>query len=399
MKKIIVFSIIAILALPQFAFAFGRQKIKPIEPVQKITFIYINGSNDFKSEDRVKFKEHFKKNVHDMHPYMVKAFTKDKLIHKTLLKNGAVEINKEPVIFYWGDRSLNQVQQLDNDLAMTKKFSPRISQAVRSTFAHCLHDAVWVQKYQNMSVLTDDLHKVVKDEADMGNQVVLFGYSAGSFITYEYFLSKFISLHPDELSFNKSPELATIMNENPAKKTCLDALMEANVVKLDLYGRYMANGNIAVVKENYPKIDEYTDSACFKDGTIKGVVNFASPLSLFYSEFKNEKSDLNFLSKLMYKHILETDTFWLTVNFREDPLGFPASKNLTKEELTELSGGKVHSNGGFVYDKPDVRSGRTFVSAHLAYWELQRRFVKGVVQAYNKGYKNLYKNVLETEYL
>lgn len=399
MKKIIGISVLVILVLQQSVFAFGRSNVKPVVPTQKITFIYINGSNDFKSADRVRFKEHFKENVHDMHPYMVKAFTKDKLIHKTLLKNGAVEINKEPVIFYWGDRSLNQVKQLDNDLAMTKKFSPKLSQAVRSTFAHCLHDAVWVQKYQNMSVLTDDLHKVVKNEANKGNQVVLFGYSAGSFITYEYFLSKFISLNPDELSFNKNPAINSIIKENPAKKTCLDALMEANIVKLDLYGRYMANENIAVVKENYPKIDEYTDSACFKDETVKGVVNFASPLSLFYSEFKNEKSDLNFLSKLMYKHILETDTFWLTVNFREDPLGFPASQNLSKEDLMILSGGKIQSNGGFVFDKPDVRSGRSFVSAHLAYWELQRRFVKGVVQAYNKGYKNLYKNVLEAEYL
>lgn len=396
MKHILIITIVAVMCLQQAVFAESEQQKSNIEPKQKITFVYIHGSNDFGGEKRAKFKEHFKKQVHDMHPYMTKAFNKDKLIHHTLLKDGEIEINPEPVIFYWGDKSLTEVQELDNDLDLTKGFSPRISQMVRSTFAHCLHDAVWVQKYQNMSIIIDELQEVVKTESDKGNQVILFGYSAGSFITYEYFLNKFISLVPSELEFKiTNPAVREMIKVHPVQKTCLDALMESDILRLDLYGRYTTNKDLDTVIRQYPQLDAYTNIACFSDDTVKGVVNFASPLALFYSELKDSKSDLNFLSKLMYKHILESDIFWLTVNYREDPLGFPASKNVTKEQLNAITGGNLKSNGGFVYDKSDVKSGRSFLSAHLAYWDTQKRFVKGVVKAYNDGYNNLYKNLLD----
>lgn len=396
MKNIFIITIVVVMCLQQTVFAESQQQKTNIEPKQKITFIYIHGSNDFGGEKRAKFKEHFKKQVHDMHPYMTKAFTKDKLIHHNLLKDGEIEINPEPVIFYWGDKSLTEVQELDNDLDLTKGFSPRVSQIVRSTFAHCLHDAVWVQKYPNMSVIIDELQEVVKAESDKGNQVILFGYSAGSFITYEYFLNKFISLVPSELEFKiTNPAIREMIKVSPVQKTCLDALMESDILRLDLYGRYTTNKNLNTIIRQYPQLDAYTNIACFSDDTVKGVVNFASPLALFYSELKDSKSDLNFLSKLMYKHILESDIFWLTVNYREDPLGFPASKNVTKEQLHAIIGGNLNSNGGFVYDKSDVKSGRSFLSAHLAYWDTQKRFVKGVVKAYNEGYNNLYKNLLD----
>lgn len=398
MKNIFITAFLAFLLLQQSVFA-KTEKIKQhVEPKQKITFIYIHGSNDFRGAKRVEFKDHFAKQVKSMHPYMIKGFTEDELIHKNLLKNGEIEINPEPVIFYWGDKSLNEVSHIDEDLDLTKTFSPRVAQIVRTAFAVCLHDAVWVQKYQNMSVIIDELHTVVKTEADKGNQVVLFGYSAGSFITYEYFLNKFISLVPSELTF-KTPnsEIEKILKSNNVQNTCLDALMESDLVRLDLYGKYAGNQNVNVFKKQYPHLDKYTQSACFSDETVKGVVNFASPLALFYSEITDSKSDLNYLSILMYKHILESDIFWLTVNYREDPLGFPSSRNLTKSELNVLSGGKLKSNGGFVYDKSDVKSGKTFISAHLAYWDTQKRFVKGVVKAYNDGYKNLYSNLLSDE--
>lgn len=384
----------AVLFLPQAVFAKSDKVKQVVEPKQKITFIYIHGSNDFHGSKRVEFKDHFAKQVKAMHPHMVKGFSEDELIYKNLLKNGEVAINPEPVIFFWGDKSLNEVSHLDEDLDLTKTFSPKIAQIVRTAFATCLHDAVWVQKYQNMSVIIDELQAVVKAEESKGNQVILFGYSAGSFITYEYFLNKFISLVPAELTFNKTnPEIDKVLKSNQVKKTCLDALLESDIVRLDLYGKYTGNQNVNVMKRQYPNLDKYTESACFSDGTVKGVINFASPLALFYSEVKDTKSDMNFLSILMYKHILETDVFWLTVNYREDPLGFPSSKNLTKDELNNLTGGRVKSNGGFVYDMSNVSSGRTFISAHLAYWDTQKRFVDGIVKAYNKGYNNLYKNI------
>ncbi len=393
MKKNVFFLLSVILIL------FGAQNAvfaQVFEQPKNITLIYINGSHDFKCEDSLNFKEHFARQVKDMHPYMIKYFNKDKLIYSNLLKNGEVKINPEPVIFYWGDKSIEEVQSIDTDLSVLSKFTPKVSQLVRSTFAHCLHDAVWVQKYPNMSVVIDELHEVVKNEVSKGNNVILFGYSAGSFITYEYFLNKFLAINPKELSNSTNDvEAKLIVDKFSPRETCLDALLESGLVRLDLYGRYSRVRNLETVAAQFPKLDSYTSSACFADGTVKGVINFASPLALFYSEISDSKSDLNFLSKLMYKHILETDTFWLTVNYREDPLGFPVSRNLTRKQIEGITGEKLNAMGGFVFDKSNVKSGRTFISAHLAYWETQKRFVKGIVDAYNDGYNNLYNNILK----
>lgn len=393
MKKFLFIAALLSLFFVQQAFA-GSVDAPEIKPVkQQLTFIYIHGSNDFQGKKRVEFKDHFARQVKEMHPYMMKGFYKDDLVYNTLLKNGEIEINPEPIIFYWGDKSLGEVQKLDEDLDMTKTFSPRVAQIVRTVFATCLHDAVWVQKYQNMSVIIDELQTVVKAEQDKGNQVILLGYSAGSFITYEYFLNKFISLVPSELEFKiTDKEMKKMIAQNPVQKTCLDALMESGIVRLDLYGHYGPNPNRKIIINEYPNLDKYTQSACFTDETVKGVINFASPIALFYSEMTDSKSDMNFLAKLMYKHILETDIFWLTVNYREDPLGFPSSRNLTRDELNKLALGTLNTNGGFVYDKSDVRSGKTFISAHMAYWKTQKKFVKAIIQAYNKGYLNLYKD-------
>lgn len=358
---------------------------------KKITFIYIHGSNDFSGKNRLEFKKHFYKQVHQMHPYMLKAFNGDALIRHKLLKDGQYEINTEPEIFYWGDKSFQEVVNIDDNLNVATLFSPKLPQIVRGAFAHCLHDAVWVQKYPNMSQIIDELHMKVKAETDKGNQVILLGYSAGSFITYEYFLNKFISINPEELVANTEyDEMNKLLGKGNIEPTCLDALLESGIVTLDMSGRYKPNLDKNTVLNNYPKLNEKTKSVCFQDGSVDGVINFASPLALFYSDVSDDKSDLNFLSKLMYKHIIETDVFWLTVNYLEDPLGFPTSKNLTPAELSVRLTMPMSPKGGFVYDKSDVRSHKSFITAHLAYWSTQKRFSKAVVEAFNKGYINFY---------
>ena len=87
--------------------------------------------------------------------------------------------------------------------------------------------------------------------------------------------------------------------------------------------------------ENYLKMDEATKEACTPKETVKGIVNFASPLVLFYSDLGDPEYELTYYNKLMLKYIIEQDLFWLTVNYREDPLGFPSSKNLTIDEISQ----------------------------------------------------------------
>lgn len=387
MKKLLIILIASIFWLVVNSAAIAK------EPTM-VTFIYINGSNDLDYSHRLAFKESFEKDVQKMHPQMVKGFEEDPFICSNFLKNGKYKINPEPVVFYWGDKSLVEVEQIDKDLLSAKKYTPKIAAKVRSVFTHCLHDAVWVQKYQNMSVVIDDLQTVVKKETDKGNKVVLFGYSAGSFITYQYFLNKFTSIIPKELAAqSSSAEIMEIVEKYPAKPTCLDALMETDLVRLTATGKFYTNKNINTFEKNYHKLDEKTKMACFQSNQVKGVVNFASPAILFYSDVADASTSLNFLSQLMIKNIVENDIFYLTVNYRNDPLGFPVEQNLT---LKQLQGSKsalakyFKAGNGFFYNKSDIYVPRSFITAHMAYWETPKRFVKGVVKAYNDGFVNFY---------
>ncbi len=356
-----------------------------------VTFIYLNGSNDYTAKNRKEFRKAFEKDVAKMHPVMISGFENNPLTKKQFLKGGEYKINPVPIVFYWGEKSLEEVEYLDKDLSLAEKFSPKISQLVRSVVAHCLHDAIWIQKYQNMSPVIDELQTVVRSETSKGHKVVLLGYSAGSFITYEYFLNKFTSLEPKKLMHKtERPEIAKMVKETDVLPTCLDALMEARIVTLNAYGKFNTNPDTKTLLKNYPHLDEYTEYSCFKKDEVKGVINFASPLILFYSDISDTKSSLNFLSQLMYKNILENDIFWLTVNYRNDPLGFPTAENITAKDISALDTMKITPNGGFVYNKSDIYVARTFISAHLAYWDTPKTFVRGVLNAYNNGFNKFY---------
>lgn len=366
-----------------------------IENPTEITFIYINGSNNLTYKNRLKFKVSFIENVQKLHPQIMKRFEANKMINEQFLKNGKYVINHEPVIFYWGDRSLDIVEALDKDLYVASKYSPRIAHQARSLFAHCLHDAIWVQKRQNMNNVIDDLHKVVTAELAKGKKVVLLGYSAGSFVTYQYYLNKANTIVPRNVLVNQySPEVNEYIANTPIKPTCFDALIDADIVKYNPQtDRYIPNPNIDVFKNNYAKLDNYTDKVCFAGGDVKGVVGFASPARLFYSDVLSTKTSISNISRLMAQSIIENDVFYLTVNYSNDPFGFSNGKNFTYKKMqNEISTMSNNFKGGqgFIYNKSDNYVPRTFVTAHLAYWDTPKRFAKAIVKAFNEGYLYFY---------
>lgn len=373
----------------------ATNSVNAVEESTGVTFIYINGSNNLAYNNRLKFKTAFIDDVNKLHPEIKKRFEQDKLINEVFLKNGKYHINPEPITFYWGDRSLKVVESLDRDLKSASKYSPKIAHQARSIFAHCLHDAVWVQKHHNMKSVIDDLHKVVSAETEKGNKVVLLGYSAGSFVTYQYYMNKANSINASKLSLGRfNSDIEEFMQNTHIKPTCFDALVEADVIKYNPEtGLYDINKNKDVFKTNYKALDSVTDNVCFKGGDIKGVVGFASPARLFYSDFIDSSTSINRISKLMAKSIIENDVFYLTVNYSNDPFGFSNSENFTIKKLEQDMpfGIKSFENGqGFIYNKSNNYVPRTFVTAHLAYWDTPKRFAKAIVKAFNEGYPNFY---------
>lgn len=364
-----------------------------LEDITGITFIYINGSNNLSYKNRDKFRIDFEENVKKLHPQIKKRFEQDKLIQETFLKNGKYAINPEPITFYWGNRSMKVVENLDKDLASAKKYSPVIAHQARSIFAHCLHDAVWVQKHQNMISVLDELHKVVTAETEKGNKVVLLGYSAGSFVTYQYYMNKSNSINPLDIARGKyGEEIENFMASNPVKPTCFDALIDADLIKYNLEtGLYKPNSEIETFKKNYLNLDNFTETACFTGGTVKGVVGFASPARLFYSDLMNTETSISRISQMMAKSVVENDVFYLTVNYSNDPFGFSNADNFTLKFFTEKSSlfAKNFKGGeGFFYNKSNNYVPRTFITAHLAYWDTPKRFSKAIVKAYNEGFKS-----------
>ena len=95
----------------------------------------------------------------------------------------------------------------------------------------------------------------------------------------------------------------------------------------------------------------------------------------------------------MAKSLVENDVFYLTVNYSNDPFGFSNAENFTlkyfKENVSYFND-SLKEGKGFIYNKSNNYVPRTFITAHLAYWDTPKRFSKAIVKAFNEGYKNFY---------
>lgn len=375
MKKIFLLILILFLST-QHAFCIEQKEIQ---------FIYINGSNN---NDK-KMKNWFFDGINKLHPKMNRSFSESEYIKDKLLNNGEYKISENPEAFFWGDKSSEEIETINTDLSITKMFSPRLAQRIRSFMAHCLHDAIWVSHYRNMHTIVDDLHKQIIDNYNQGKSVILFGYSAGSFITYEYMFNKFANINVENYfdKENTSANFKKYIKENPKKDTCIDALIDSKLAIYSAEKKLIPNNNIEEVKDNYDKLDEYTCKSCIPKGAVKGVVNFASPLVLFYSDISNKDYPLTYHNKLLYKYLLENDIFWLTVNYADDPFGYPTTKNISYVDLKDKLDMDIIPNKGFLYSKSNIKSRRTVLGAHTSYWATAKKFSKAVVQAYIEGYE------------
>ena len=165
-----------------------------------VSFIYINGSNN----NDEKMKSWYEDGVRKLHPVLRKKFVSNSTIKKYYSANGGLNVQEEPVIFFWGDKSKNDLDFVRSQLDISKAISSTGAYIVRSLIAQYLHDAIWVQKTHNVLPILDELNGYVKKETQEGNDVILYGYSAGTFVTYEYLFNKlrYINLEKMFEAFN-----------------------------------------------------------------------------------------------------------------------------------------------------------------------------------------------------
>lgn len=354
-----------------------------------LTFMYINGSNN----NDTKMKDWYIKGVNKLHPVMKKNFEKDETI-KNWSKENQLIINSEPQIFFWGYNSKTDLDFVKDRINISKAFSSTLAYEIRSLLTQFLHDAIWVQKTHNMLPILDELNDRVKEQADKGQNVILYGYSAGSFVTYQYLLYKLPYINLEKLfkALNADEETLKFIHDNPQNDTCFSALSynKGNIGTITNTGHLVLNQNNEKLKENYLNINQATEKYCAPKGYVRGVVNFASPVPLFYSDMADPNYDLNFYNKYLTKYIYENGIYFLTVNFKEDPLGFPSSRNLTVAQLEELLDLKIENPTGVIFDNSSVWSKRSALFAHTSYWSARNTFAKGVVKSFVNGTKFQY---------
>lgn len=378
MKKVL---LLLLLILVQSLTAYAGTPVK---------FIYLNGSNANTAKDKVAFTN----GINNAHIYIKDTLESSDFVKQNMLQNGNLYIEDMPVTFFWGYESQEDLSHMDDCLICMKMISPRLAQTTRSILSHCMHDAIWVQKSYNMQHVINNLHKYVMRAYKKGEKVILSGHSAGSFITYEYFIHKLPSIKPEQLISvleQDDKEAGDFYTSNKIKPTCLDAITDSGLAIYSTEGKFISNNNPQKAREIYKNLDEYTDLVCAPQDEILGVINFGSPLVLFYSDMKNQNVAINKYNKVVYEYLQNNNIFFLTVNFADDPLGFPVSKNYSADEMAGLNNLNFTENGrGFTYNKSDVKSPAPFISAHCSYWRYPKKFAKLIRDAYIEGYKNFY---------
>lgn len=352
-----------------------------------VSFIYINGSN-IKDE---KIKKWYLKGVKKFHPGMKHAFEQNPFTLKYFLKCGKYFIEEVPVIFSWGDgESQNSTAGKCKQDSHSKGLIVWFALKIRSTAKNVLHDIIWVQSHYNMNSVLDKLHKTVTTEVQKGNKIVLYGYSSGSFITYEYLLSRTPYINVAEFfdSINVTKEQKNFVSQNPVKDTCVSAL-EQKLAVFSADGDVIIDNDQKSFENNYIDLNTQTDAVCIPDRAVLGIIDIASPLALFKSDISDPDYPLTYYNKRLYKYIFENGIFWITVNYREDALSFPSGKNLTVQEIANIINLEIRPCAGFIYDKSDTRGG-VFAITHLYYLSQPKTLSKSIIKAYEQGYRYQY---------
>ena len=346
-----------------------------------MSFVYLNGSN----MNDANINRWYKKGIRRVHPQLVEAFLQNPTAKQCLLKDGKYFIEETPVTFFWGDKNYNDKTVKNNYLSISKGCIPRLASQIRWTANNVLHDIIWIQNYNNMNFVLDNLHKTVMAQAQKGNKIVLYGYSSGSFVAYDYLLTRapYINVADFFNSIKTSKEKKDFAAQHPMNNTCMAALLK-DLAVYSADGHIVLNNGFDSFKKYYMNLNQKTCDVCIPNNSVIGMVNIASPLVLFHSDISDPDFELTYYNRLLYKYIFENDMFWLTVNYREDALSFPRGKNLTVEEIENITDLVIAPCNGFIYDQSNTRGG-ILAMTHLHYLSTRKTLAKSVVKAYVDG--------------
>lgn len=341
-----------------------------------ITLIYLHGSNGNTYEN----KKWFENGVSRLHPVLKKALEGKVKGEKINPAISDYVINKKPEIFLWGANAEVAMESMLNRLNATRFVSAPGAFWAKKFLSSELHDAVWIVKTRHFLPVLDDLNQRVIQEYNKGNKVILSGFSMGSFITFKYLIFKLRYLDVKQAFTDlkiDDEETLNFVKEHPQENTCLSAITDGGIGNIGIDGNFRLNKDRDKFRQSYLNLKQLSDKYCAPKDSVLGVINYGSPLAIFNSEYEDEGYEFVVYSNYLSNSILDNGLFFITVNFIEDPLGFPLKLDgKTPPENNQ-------SSRGLIYDNYSVKSWRWFVIAHLSYFNARKIFPREVVKSFN----------------
>ena len=346
-----------------------------------ITLMYLHGSNASSQEN----KQWFENGVNRLHPVLKKEIEKRVKGKKINPDISDYVINEQPSLFFWSYNSKAAMESMENRLNMTKSISAPGAFWARKKLSSELHDAVWVVKSRHFLPILEQLNQQIIQEHNKGNKIILSGYSIGTFVTYKYLLFKLRYLDAEQIFEDlkiDNEEISDFIKEHPQENTCLSAIIDGNIGNINLDGKFSLNKNKDELKQSYINLKQLSDKHCAPEDAVLGVINYGNPLAIFNSEFEDGDDEFVIYNKRLSYNILSDGLFFITVNFVEDPLGFPLISN--KATLLKYSDNNSCSNSkGLIYDNYSVKSWRWFIVAHESYFSARKIFSKEIAKSFN----------------
>ncbi|MBY0405113.1 MAG: hypothetical protein K2X66_14525 [Cyanobacteria bacterium] len=392
----------------------------PLAKGQSIDFVYVHGVNTHKKDSDKIIKSKFTR----FHQSLLNSFEKDPLAKKVLLnetllphsplENAHIQISKTPSIFYWNQLNQGSIEAVHDNLNIFKSVQSRVSSLIQFNLATMMQDVFWLVKRHNQIQFNDSLNHHLREKVDSKHQVVLFGYSGGSVISYEYLLYylPYIDMY-EVLKRQKAPLPADIVESfHPEEKryACLQALLDSDFSRFNRQGDMVlffselqlknmdALNQIKLdyTREKTPLLFSKISDICLPPNRIRGLVTFGSPLTALTSSSTKNRDVEAKAGLAMVKYFFEHDIFWLNLNRLNDPLGLPLDENAILTAVQEkFQWDTPKTPGGFIYNNGTGTKGALFYNAHMWYLEKPDIFATFVSDSLKEGYQKFYHDKLQ----
>jgi hypothetical protein len=280
-----------------------------------------------------------------------------------------------------------------------RKHRNGLAAKVQNNLASMLQDLFWLINARNQVEINDSLNHFIREQVPAGNKVVLYGYSGGAIIDFNYLLSQlpYIDLYPSAKANKTLPtEVVEQLNDREIRHTCLQAVLDNQLGQFDHQAQLTLFPNdsewtsqenqIRYLNELLPALKKANQSTCLPADRLKGVVTFGSPIAALTARSLNASQGNLYLQ--LSRFLVEHNIFWVNLNRLNDPLGYSLPVSAIEDQLLRQYQLNLYGKDrGFIYSNILFQNRVFFYNAHLWYLKNSQLFSKAIVNNLKSGYE------------